>query len=74
MLQRQGVKAALPNTQKQTQGGCQIEKTKKYGPNERTDQNSRKRLSDMEITNLTDAEVKTWVIRMLRDLIEYSKA
>ena len=27
----------------------------------------------MEITNLTDAEVKTWVIRMLRDLIEYSK-
>ena len=40
---RQGVKAAAPNTQKQTQGGCQIKETKKHGPNERTDQNSRKR-------------------------------
>ena len=40
---QQGVIAALPNTQKQTQGGCQIEETKKHGPNERTDQNSRKR-------------------------------
>ena len=43
MLLRQGVKAALPNTQKQTQGGCQNKETKKYGPNERTDQNSRER-------------------------------
>ena len=42
MLLRQGVKAALPNTQKQTQGGCQDEDTKKYGPNKRTDLNSRK--------------------------------
>ena len=42
-LLRQGVKAALPNTQKQTQGSCQNEETKKYGPNERTEQNSRKR-------------------------------
>ena len=39
----QGVKAALPNTQTQTQGRCQIEETKKHGPNERTNQNSRKR-------------------------------
>ena len=44
MLLRQGVKAVLPNTQKQTQGGCQIETTKKYDPNERTEQNSRKRI------------------------------
>ena len=43
MLLRQGIKAALPNTQKQTQGGCQIEETKKYGPDERTEQNPRKR-------------------------------
>ena len=43
MLLRQGVKATLPNAQKQTQGGCQIEETKKYGPNERTEQNPRKR-------------------------------
>ena len=41
MLLRQGVKATLPNTQKQTQGGCQIEETKKYGPNERTKLNFR---------------------------------
>ena len=38
-----GVKAVLLNTQKQTQGGCQIKETKKYGPNERTEQNPRKR-------------------------------
>ena len=34
---------ALPNTQKHTQGGCQNQKTKKYGPNERTEQNSSER-------------------------------
>ena len=43
MLLRQGVKTALPNTHKQTQGGCQIEETKKYGPNKITEQNSRKK-------------------------------
>ena len=48
MLLKQGVKAALPNTQekknqKNTQGGCQIEETKKHGPNQRTEQNTRKR-------------------------------
>ena len=37
------VKATLPNTQKETQGGCQTEETKKYGPNERTEENPRKR-------------------------------
>ena len=42
-LLRQGIKAALSNTQKQIQGGCQNEETKKYDPNERTDQNCRKR-------------------------------
>ena len=42
-MPRQGVQAVLLITQKQTQGGCQIEATKKYGPNERTDQNSKKR-------------------------------
>ena len=40
---RQEVKAALPNTQKQTQGGCQMEEIKKHGPNERIEQNPRKR-------------------------------
>ena len=32
-----------------------------------------KELSDEEIGNLSDAEFKTLVIRMLRELIEYSK-
>ena len=30
-----------------------------------------KELSEMEIANLSDAESKTLVIRMLRELIEY---
>ena len=46
-------------------GGCQNEETKKYGPNERTDKNSRKKLNEMEIRNLSDAEFKTLVIRMV---------
>ena len=48
MLPREGVTAALSNTQKQTQGGCQSEQTKKYDLNERTDQNSRKRTKQNE--------------------------
>ena len=32
-----------------------------------------KELTEMEITNLSDAEFKTLVIRMLRELIEYGK-
>ena len=35
MLPRQGVIAALPTIQKQTQGGCQKEETKKHSPNEK---------------------------------------
>ena len=62
-----GVIAALPNTKKQTQGGCQNQETKKYGPNERTGQNSRKKsLHEMEIRNLSDAEFKILVIWMLK--------
>ena len=46
-------------------------KTKKYGPNERTDQTPEKELSDEEIDNLSDAEFKTLVIRMLTEMIEF---
>ena len=42
----------------------------KQGPNERTDQNSIKRTKKMEISNLSDAEFKTLVIRMLKKLSE----
>ena len=70
---RQEVKAALPNRgQKQTQGGCPNEETKKYGPNERTEQNSKKKeLNKMEINNLSDAAFKTLVIRMFKGFIGY---
>ena len=71
-LLRQGVKAALPNTQKQTQGGCQIEETKKYGPNEeQKKKNPEKELNKMGITNLSHTEFRTLVIRMLKELSEY---
>ena len=33
-----------------------------------------KELSEMEIANLSDAEFKTLMIRMLRDLTEYDKS
>ena len=48
-------------------------KTKKYGPKERIDQSSRKKiqLSDEEIANLSDAQFKTLVIRMLTELVEF---
>ena len=47
--------------------------TKKYGPNERTDQSSRKKiqLSYEERANLSDAEFKTLVISMLTEMVEY---
>ena len=65
-LLRQQVKADLPNTQKQTQGDCQIEETNKCGPNK--SKTPEKQLSEMEIANLSDAEFKTVVIRMFREL------
>ena len=46
-------------------------KTKKYGSNERTDQTPEKELSDEEITNLSEAEFKTLVVRMLTEMIQY---
>ena len=71
MLLRQRVKAALPNTQKQTQGGCHIEERKKYGPSEWTEQNSRKRTKWNKITNLSDAQLKILVIRVLKEITGY---
>ena len=70
MLPRQGVIATLLNTWRQIQAGCQSEETKKHDPNERTDQNSRKKLNKVDISNLSDAEFKTLFIRMLKELSE----
>ena len=47
-------------------------KTKKNGPNEQTDQRSRKnKLSNEEIANLSDAQFKTLVIRKPTQLVEF---
>ena len=46
-------------------------KTKKYGPNERTDLTPEKELSNEEIAKLSDVEFKTLVIRMFVEMIEY---
>ena len=67
MLPRQGVIAALLNTYKETQGGCQNEETKKLSPNETTEQNTRKR-TKQNGEKLSDAEFKTLVIEMLKEL------
>ena len=46
----------------------------KNGPNERTDQSFRKnKLSEEEIANVSDAEFKTWVIRILTELVDYGR-
>ena len=70
MLPRQRAIAVLPNSWEQMQGCYQNRETEKRGPNERTDQNSRKRANEMEISNLSDPEFKTLVIRMLKELSE----
>ena len=46
--------------------------TKKYGPPKRTDQAPEKiQVSNEEIANLSDAQFKTLVIRMLKEMVEY---
>ena len=46
---------------------------KKYGPNEKEQTKiPEKELSNTEIDNLSDTEFKTLVIRMLRQMTEYS--
>ena len=46
-------------------------KKKKKGPNERTDQSSRKNTTKQWIANLSDAQFKTLVIRLFAELAEY---
>ena len=68
---RQRVKAALPNTETNT-GSCQIEETNKHGPNETTEQNTRKRTKRNGDSQPIRHRFKTLLIRMLRELTEYS--
>ena len=68
MLAKQAVIAALLNTQKQTQGHCQ---TKKHGQKgKKKIKTPEKELNKMQISNLSDAEFKALVIRLLRELSE----
>ena len=46
-------------------------KTKKYGPNKRTDQNSKKELSNEEIAKPSDGKFKTLVTSILTEIFEY---
>ena len=50
---------------------CNRHTKQKNGPNERTDQSSRKNTTDEEMANLSDAEFKTLVIRMLTEMVQY---
>ena len=51
---------------------AKMRRQKKYGANEKTEQYSRKKkLNKMEKNNLSNAQFKTLVIRMLKELIEY---
>ena len=55
--------------QKQTQGGCQNEKTKKHGPNERTDPNSRKRAKQNGDKQPIRCRVQNTGYQMFKELI-----
>ena len=46
-------------------------KTKKYSPNEKTDQSSKNRINDEEIANVSDAQLKTLIIKILTEIVEY---
>ena len=54
-----------------TQGGCQNEKTNKYGQTEEQNKTSETQLNRMEKSIVSDAEFKTLVIRMLKELTGY---
>ena len=71
-LSRQRDVAYLPNinTWKQIPGVSKNEETETHVPNERTEQNSRKKPNKMEASNLPDTGFKTLAIRMLDELRE----
>ena len=59
---------------KQTQGGCQNEETKNYGPMKEQNKTPEKELKKMEISNLSDKEFKRLVIRIIKEFIGYSNS
>ena len=72
-LPREGVKAALPNTRKQTNIEREAAKTRKQRnmPHMKGQiKTPEKELNEMEIINLSHADYKTLVIRMFKELSE----
>ena len=63
------VKAALPNTAIETQGGHQLRRQRNMAQMNEQIKTPEKELIE-EIDNLSDAEFKTLVIRVLTELIE----
>ena len=73
MLLRQGVKA--PNTQKKKKKkhrkAAKLRRQRNTAQLKEQNKTPEKELNKMEITNLSDAEIKTLVIRMLKELTGY---
>ena len=72
-LPREGVKAALPNTRKQTNIEREAAKTRKQRnmPQMKGQiKTPEKELNEMEIINLSHADYKTLVIRMFKEMSE----
>ena len=70
MLPRQGIIAALPITQKQTQGSAKMRIQRNMAKMKEQIKTPEKELNKMEMSNLSHAEFKTLVIKMLKELSE----
>ena len=70
MLLRQGVKAALPNTQKCMEA-AKLRRQRNMAQMKGQNKIPEKELNEAEIANVSNADFKTLVIRMLKELTEY---
>ena len=73
MLLRKGVKAVLPNTQKQREA-AKLRIQRNRAQIKEQNKTPEKELNEIETMNLSDVVFKTLVIRMLKELIEYSNS
>ena len=70
-LLRQGGKAALPIHRNKHREAAKLSGQRSMAQMKEQNKTPEKDLHKMEITYLTDAEFKTMVIRMFKELIEY---
>ena len=73
MLLRKGVKAVLPNTQKQREA-AKLRIQRNRAQIKEQNKTPEKELNEIETMNLSDVVFKTLVIRMLKELIEYGNS